>query len=148
MANLFTQDAEDLHNCKKTITDKIEPFSDGKNIYFKVTVCTEMGEPLMLRCHFYKKYSFSLLYRNSIPIRRWDYKHTGEIKVNTNGKKILIPTNKGHKHKWDEITRDKEFYPVNDIPTDDFQKAFFAFLKEENIEFSGTFPIIPIFGGD
>lgn len=148
MVSLFTQDAEDLHKCKKTISDKIQIQSTGKSVYFKVPVYTEMGENLMLRAHFFKKYSFSLLYRNKYPIRRWDYKHTGQIKTNPDGKKILIPKENGHKHRWGEKTQDREFYVVDDIPIDDFKKAFFAFLKEENIVFQGTFPSIPLFGGE
>lgn len=148
MEKLFTHDSEDLHKCKKTISDKIQIQYTGKSVYFKVPVYTEMGEHLMLRANFFKKYSFSLLYRNYIPIRRWDYKHIGQVKENPNGKKILIPKKKGHKHKWSENTRDKEIYVVNDVPIDDFRKAFFAFLKEENIDFQGKFPSIPMFGGE
>jgi len=147
MVLLFTHDADDFHKCKKVISDKIKVEHTGKSVYFRVPVYTEMGEPLMLRVQFYKKYSFTLLYRNKYPIRRWDFKHTGGVKENAQGKKILIPHNKGHKHRWNEKSMDKDFYVVNDIPTNDFRKAFFAFLKEENITFKGEFLGMPMLGG-
>ena len=146
MVTLFEQDAEDLHECKKEIIDTVEMESNGNTLYLKVKVYTQMGEPLMLRGQFGHKYSFSLLFRDHFVIRRWDCKHRGQVKKNPNGQKILIPEDKGHKHKWNEKTRDREMYIVEDIPISDFKKAFFAFLKEENIEFKGAFPSMP-FGG-
>ena len=146
MVTLFEQDAEDLHKCKKEIIDIVEMESNGTTLYFKVKVYTEMGEPLMLRGQLGQKYSFSLLFRDYFSIRRWDFKHRGQVKINPNGHKISIPKDKGHKHKWNEKTRDREIYIVSEIPIDDFKKAFFAFLKEENIEFKGAFPSMPIWG--
>jgi len=144
MVNLLSQDAEDLHKCKKTIIDTVEMESNGTTLYFKVKVYTDMGEPLMLRGQLGKKFSFSLLFRDYVPIRRWDFQHRGQIRTNPKGKKISIPENKGHKHKWNDQTRDREVYVVNNIPINDFKKAFFAFLKEENIEFKGAFPSMPL----
>lgn len=140
MVLLSTQDAEDLHKCKKWIYDNIQWEPRGKSQYFEVVVITQMGENLMLRGTKARKYSFALLYRNSKPIRKWDYKHIGEERKNLDGTKILIPNNCGHKHKWDEITEDvNNIYIVDDIPIDNLQEAFFKFLKEENIEFKGYF---------
>lgn len=140
MVSLSTQDAEDLHACKKWIYDNVEWEPRGKFQYFKVPVVTNMGENLMLRGTKARNYSFALLYRNEKPIRKWDFRHTGEIRENFDGAKILIPENCGHKHKWDEITEDRNnIYVVEDIPIDDIKKAFFKFLEEENIEFKGAF---------
>jgi predicted HTH transcriptional regulator len=144
MVNLLSQDADDLHKCKKEINDTIEVQTNGNTLYFKVKVYSDMAEPLMLRGQVGEKYSFCLLYRDHIPIRRWDSKHRGQNMTKPNGEKIIIPIDKGHKHKWDEKIRDRDVYVVDDIPVDDFRKAFFAFLKEENISFNGTFPNVPL----
>ena len=140
MVYLSNQDAEDLHKCKKWIYDDIIWEPRGKSQYFEVVVSTKMGENLLLRGTKSRKYSFALLYRGLNPIRRWDYKHTGQIRTNDDGTEILIPNNCGHKHKWDEVTGDiNNIYVVKDIPVDNLQKAFFKFLEEENIEFKGCF---------
>jgi len=145
MVYLSNQDAEDLHKCQKWIHEDIVWERKGKSQYFEVVVTTKMGEPLMLRGTNYRKYSFALLYRNSKPIRKWDYKHTGDERTNLDGVKILIPNNSGHKHKWDEITEDKNnIYVVKDIPIDNIQKALYKFMEEENIDFKGViqFPLL------
>jgi len=125
MVFLSTEEAEDLHKCEKWIYDNVEWEPRGRFQYFKVVVITKMGENLMLRGTKARRYSFALLYRDDKPIRKWDYKHTGETRINFDGTKILIPDDCGHKHKWDEITEDKDnIYVVKDIPIDNIRKAF------------------------
>lgn len=90
MVFLSTLEAEDLHKCEKWIYDNIEWEPKGKFQYFKVVVVTKMGENLMLRGTKARRYSFALLFRNEKAIRKWDYKHTGEIRENFDGTKIII----------------------------------------------------------
>lgn len=67
-------------------------------------------------------YSFCLLYKSCVKIRRWDMKHHYYKK----------PTS--HKHKWDG-TNDHETYIVNDICLTDVNIALFNFLDECNIDY-------------
>lgn len=89
------------------------------------------GEALRLIGIKRRAYSFSLLYRNSLLIRRWDtHGHT-----NPDGEKMLG----GHKHRWTDEHGENLAYRATDVPTDDVHGALMAFLAECNIQVEGVY---------
>lgn len=78
------------------------------------------------------KYAFSLLYKTSKTVRRWD-KSTPH--KNPDGEVLEDP----HKHYWTEEHEDGFAYPVDDVTTSNFDEAFFDFLEESNIEHNGQY---------
>jgi len=77
-------------------------------------------------------YSFSILHKGSIPIRRWG-DHIGH--TNPKGAEIDGP----HKHKWREDVGTGYAYKTDDVSRDSVDDAFFDFLNEEAIEFNGQY---------
>ena len=72
-------------------------------------------------------FSFTLRYKGVKLVRRWDFpKHN-----NPDG--TVIPAGTPHKHKLTESYGEDWAYVVDDIPKDDINKAFIAFLQECNI---------------
>lgn len=148
MADLSTQEAEDLYQCQKWILEDVTWREMGKFLKLDVPVHTQLNETLTLRGQYRNRYSFCLLYRNNIPVRRWDYAHRGtEKKIkNSDGETVRvvsIPNQTGHKHRWDEDLEDRDIYAVDDIPLNDVNEAFHAFLDESRIELKGAYD--PIF---
>lgn len=140
---LSREEAEKLYAANKYIPDdiyiewiKTNPCNNSKNERYKleVPVFTEDGIELSLRGNYSKSrrglnYSFCLLYKNTIKIRRWDTS-PNEFKIKTS-----------HKHRWDGIS-DHETYLVNDICLNNVNEAFVDFLKECNIDFNGHYQIV------
>lgn len=103
--------------------------------YLKAPVRRSNGEEMTIRAYFNsstEKYSFALLYRGTILIRRWDF-HYHE-NPGQNGEKFRWEP---HKHKWTQDFGEELAYPVADVPTNDVEKALYAFLKECNIKIVG-----------
>jgi hypothetical protein len=138
---LVTQEEADrIYRAKKYIADdslswKVESSQNGEiRAYIKATVLTDDGIELELRGTKGSRHSFSLLYKKSVVIRQFDFKHYYETE---NGERITIP----HKHFWDGVDNDKK-YAVNDVDINNVNKALFDFLKECNIEFNGAYQTI------
>lgn len=92
-------------------------------------LCPAEGVELTLRGVRRKRFSFSLWYKRTILIRRWDYKHFRE------GGKLRYGV--GHKHPEPGRASAKTRYAVSDIPTDDPDEALMAFLRECRITVEG-----------
>jgi hypothetical protein len=141
---LTTQDADDLYESEKWIVDDVKWVPEGKFRYVKIPVFTKLGEILMLRAVYGRKFSFNLLYRDHYPIRRWDFAHRGKnVTVYGPDKKPLrvvsLPEDAGHKHRWAEDLGDRDIYLVDDIPLDDVNAAFHAYLAESKIALRGAY---------
>lgn len=78
-----------------------------------------------------KSYSYSLIYKGSIPIRRWG---GHPCHKNPDGEHIQS----AHKHKWRQDVGTSYAYETDDVSTSNVDQAFFDFLDEESIEFNGT----------
>lgn len=89
------------------------------------------GEILSLRGTIRYRYSFALLYKGIIVIRKWD---TARHK-NPDGV-IFIGSHKQPRKDEDDTTW---AYYVDDIPTNNVGKALHAFLKECNIKVEGEY---------
>lgn len=132
-------EADELYQIDKYITDDIEWIKD-KNTQFRrkidVPVYTSKGDILNLRGNLSSdrfnniKYSFSLVYRGIVPIRRWDYGfHNFGAKIS-------------HKHRWNGIN-DSEAYEVDDISLKDVNQALIDFLMECKIDLRARYiPVI------
>lgn len=84
-------------------------------------------------------WAFTLL-ANDVPIRKLTY-HRNAPHRNPDGTTIRDP----HKHRWDEINRDREAYVPDDIDFSDVNQAFLDFLHECNITLHGRYQqLIPI----
>jgi len=130
-------EAERLYRMKKWVIDEeLKWEMRNKKYYLKATLIAEDGTELSLRGTKHIKFSFCILYRNIIPIRRFDFfdNHT-----NADGTKIL--GGKPHKHKWNGLNCDHA-YEVDDININDVNIGLFNFLDECNIEFSGKYQSI------
>jgi len=132
------EEAERLYTKKKYISEDIyveweliHSSPKATRYVISVPVLTDDGEELCLKGNYScssrrQNYSFALLYKSSVPIRRWDYApHKYEARTS-------------HKHKWDGVG-DHEAYIVTDITLNDVNQAFFDFLNECNIEFRGCY---------
>lgn len=110
-------------------------FKDG-SLKLKVPVLRPNGEELTLFGVYGRRgqISFSLNYRKTVLIRRFDHR----IHTNPDGRKILGP----HKHKWTESHGDNIAYEVNDIPVERLDDALQAFLKECNITVEGPYQMV------
>ena len=107
---------------------------------FDVSIATYgVEEPLRLVGNYGKgSWSFALLMSNA-PIRRCDCSSKGHI--NPGGVIIAEP----HKHRWDDVHRDREAYVPEDIDFSDVNQAFFDFLAECNVTFVGRYnPLMPL----
>jgi hypothetical protein len=120
---------------KEVIAETIvwEPKANGKRFYLKVPIRRQNGEELTLRAYYsQQRYSFALLYRGSILIRRWDFEY------HQNPGKSEVFKGVPHKHKWAEDYGDEFVYQVYDVPMNDVEQALTAFLEECNISVIGT----------
>jgi hypothetical protein len=85
-----------------------------------------------------RHWGFALLMNNT-PIRRCDFQWTGHR--NPDGTMVEQP----HKHRWDDVHRDREAYIPDDIDFSDVNRALFDFLKECNITLIGSYqPLIAV----
>lgn len=106
-----------------------EPRGKKDRFYLKAPIRRANGEELYLRAYYSQdRYSFALLYRGTILIRRWDF----ERHQNPDPEGHIFDC-APHKHKWTEEYGDEWAYAVEDVPTNDVEKALQAFLKECNI---------------
>ncbi len=101
-----------------------------------VDVITEDGMELEVRGSYSwkgsKRYSFALLFRKTIPIRRWDDKKGHPDKCS--GMILRGP----HKHYYHPDFGDSCAKEVSDIRLGDVNGAFLDFLKECNISLGDT----------
>ncbi|WP_061212614.1 DUF6978 family protein [Syntrophomonas wolfei] len=101
--------------------------------YLKVPVRRANGEEMHLRAYYgARRYSFALLYRGTILIRRWDFE-----RHENPGPDGSIFNGVPHKHKWTEEYGDEWAYTVDDVPVNDVELALKAFLTECNISVIG-----------
>jgi hypothetical protein len=121
-----------LYEMKKVIEDDWEWENDGPGLKGEVTVyCLDSDAILTLKAWKRRNYGFSLLYKSSKVIRRWD----DSIHENPNGQVI----DGSHKHFWHPQYEDSKAYGVDNIDTDNVDNAFEDFLDECNIELQGSY---------
>lgn len=123
------EEAEELHYAEKVIYENVNWEWDGQKHVTTVRVdCVNRDDVLRLTAwRTDRRYTFSLLYRNAIVIRRWG-DHPGH--ENPDGEEIDGP----HKHEYQEGHDDDWAYPTDDVSTSNPRQAFFDFLDEESIE--------------
>ncbi|WP_152420898.1 DUF6978 family protein [Halorubrum coriense] len=123
---------EELYDMKKIIEEDWIWETDGPNLIGEATVyCFDSEAILSLKAWKRRSYGFCLLYKSSKVVRRWDdSRHR-----NPDGEVI----DGSHKHKWHPQYEDNCAYPVDDVATDDVDKAFQDFLNECNIELRGDY---------
>ena len=118
---------------KGMVDEDVLRWSDnGGTLTVKFHVQTTDGVVLSVRGWVNKKsknYGFALLFREKIPIRRWDMRK---------GHKDPITRQKSsgpHKHFHNPDYEDSRSYDTNDISTTDARDALIAFLRECNVSF-------------
>ena len=129
--------ADELSNMPKTMSETWRwRYMDRKNAYEEEVevACVEENITLRFIVRIDKRlnYSYSLLHKGSIPIRRWG-SHTGH----RNPDNDIVDG--AHKHKWRDNVGDSFAYPTDDVCTSDADEAFFDFCDEENIELNGRY---------
>lgn len=137
MTDVDEDRADQLSNMPKVIDEDWRwQYKERKNKYeAEVNVkCLNENTTLKLVGWLNKResYSYSLLYKGSIPIRRWG---GHSCHKNPDGTHLDSP----HKHKWRQDVGTSYAYPTDDVATSDVDQAFFDFLNEESIEFKGTY---------
>ncbi|MGP8078173.1 MAG: hypothetical protein ACLQD8_04325 [Thermoplasmata archaeon] len=136
-------EADYLYELPKQLAGPVQWDSraDGSR-YLVLPVIGEDGTPMTIRGWVSRKFSpgkpnrygFALVVRNSVIIRRWDYK-PGHLDPVTNSRM------KGpHKHYPDERFADSPSYPVSEVRSGDPDGALVDFLKECRIA-PGPYPI-------
>jgi hypothetical protein len=134
---LSKEEADILYTSRKQITWNHGWENKDKSSHkAHLEVICEDGTPLDIKgtANFSKAgqhYSFVLLYKKSIVIRRWDDTR-GHLCPIT--KKIM---NGSHKHYYHPDYGDSPAYENNDITLNDVNKGLIDFLKECNIETMG-----------
>jgi hypothetical protein len=138
MTSILTQEEADiLYNSRKhIICDHGWEIKEKWPRKIHIEVMCEDGTPLDVKgtANFSKAgqhYSFVLLYKKTIVIRRWD---------DTKGHPCPISNkrmNGSHKHYYHPDYGDSPAYETNDITLNDVNKALIDFLVECNIEISG-----------
>lgn len=129
---LTEAEATEIYEMEKVIQEDWEWEHHGRNWVGEATVsCIGSDILLTLYGRYNREYSFSLVYRGSKVIRRWD---NGKHK-NPDGKWI----EGSHKHKWTKQHEDTLAYEVDDINTSNVNQAFHDFLEESNITLQGTY---------
>lgn len=130
-ADISDSEAKELHNAEKKIYEKIKWDFDGQKHHTEARVdCLNRDDVLRLTVWYNTRgdYSFSLLYRNAIIIKRWG-NHPGHR--NPDGELVDGP----HKHYYQEGYEDDDWaYNTSDVSTSDLRQGFFDFLDEESIE--------------
>jgi hypothetical protein len=124
---------DEIHDMEKVMEEDWVWEKVGPNLIEEAKVyCINSDINLTLKGWKREKYGFCLLYKNTRIVRRWD---DSTPHTNPDGTVIDEP----HKHYWDEEYEDAFAYAVDDIPTNDVDGAFKAFLEEEHIEHTGTY---------
>lgn len=122
-----------IHDMDKVMEADWEWIRRGPNYEGEAKVyCLNEDINLLLKGWKREAYGFCLLYKTSRIIRRWDNitPHT-----NPDGEVIDGP----HKHYWDGNHEDGFAYAVDDVATNDVDRAFQDFLEEESIEHTGSY---------
>lgn len=121
-----------LYHMPKVIEGDWKWEVDGPNFTGEATVyCLNSDAKLTLKAWKRRNYGFCLLYKSSKVVRRWD----DSIHKNPDGEIIRG----SHKHFWHPQYEDSKAYPVDDIATNDVDKAFIDFLDECNIKHKGGY---------
>lgn len=138
---ITTEEADLLYQVPKYITEDLKWERTGHTLKMKVNVFTESADRLILYATSGRTYSFSLVYRGSSVIRRFDMKSH----KNPNGVVLIGP----HKHFSHEKNMQSEAYLVDDIAPNNVNEAIMQFLQECNIVLQAAYDtIIPTAGCD
>ena len=132
-ASLSKDEADALYESPKCVSDERISWgiraNDAQKIDFEVI--TEDNTTMRVKGWYSRKgtkrYGFALLFKNGIPIRRWDDK-SGHPDPCT--KKMLM---KPHKHYYCPEYDDACAYETDDIRANDVNGALMDFLKECHI---------------
>ena len=129
------EEADTLVNIEKMIDEDVKWEASGVNMTLRAEVTALDGTKLRVHGVFHKDhpddYRFSLVYRNEQVIRRWDVnRHHNPDCHNTDGP---------HKHYWTREASDSFAYLTTEIPLDDVNLAFLAFLRECKIHLGGRY---------
>ncbi|WP_435078391.1 DUF6978 family protein [Halococcus sp. AFM35] len=129
---LTKAEVDRMADMEKVIEEDWEWGQRGPNLEAEATVyCIDEEFNLLMKGWMRESYGFTLLYRGSKIVRRWD----DSIHTNPNGERL----EGSHKHYWDGQHEDRFAYKVDDIATDDVDEAFMDFLNECNIELRGNY---------
>ena len=136
--NISTAEVETLVGEAKVITANLVWFTDGSAFRLEAMVLVVATNQVLrlTGVHGSRNYSFCLLF-NNYPIRRWC---TRNAHKNPDGEMLSGP----HKHRFDEIDGDHWAYKPTDITPTDTNEDLFQFLKECNIEITGTYQAIAL----
>lgn len=129
--------ADALSDMPKVITEDWRwQYMERKNRYEGEVSVTCVDENTTLRLVGWinrrLSYSFSILHKGSIPIRRWG-DHLGHKNPDN------TPVNGPHKHKWRDDVEDGFVYPTDDVSTSSVDQAFLDFCDEENIDHNAKY---------
>lgn len=128
----------EIINMDKTINSKLNWIDENAWWKIKVNIENEKSYNLILiitKSKITKDYTFNILYNNERILGFCPYKKHPDPKT---GKKISK-----HKHKWDEIIKDKNIYVPSEIQELNIKNAFQDFLKEFNIKYDNSLPNTP-----
>lgn len=135
--DLSREEADAIYEVPKYIDSNAVSWemTEGNSQRINISLITEDGTPLRIRGWYSwggsMRYGFSLLFKNSIVIRRWDNKLGHKDSVT---KSIA----KGpHKHYHDPSYADSRCYETSDVRTGDVNGALFDFMKECHISVEG-----------
>lgn len=141
--NLTKDDADDIYNSLKYVNSKYLSWNRSNGYRQKIFINIKTNDGLELEVQGWyswkgsKRYGFALLYKNNIPIRRWD-DAKGHID-SCSGKILEGP----HKHYYHPIHGDNCAYETKDIRQGDVNGALLDFLKECHISMgSATYQTI------
>lgn len=132
-SNLSKEQADDIYESHKSVMNDVISWEEieGSSQKIFIDVVTEDGLELRVsgwyRWKGTKRYGFALLYKRSIPIRRWD--DTKGHPCPCTGTHTTGP----HKHYYHPDHGDSCIYHVNDIRQGDVNGALMDFLKECHI---------------
>lgn len=132
---LSQEEREVLYKAKKTVLGETLTWEPGEGSWkLAAPVFLDTGEELTIYgVKSPRKFGFALCTKRKELIRRWDFrKHT-----NPGGEVLTGP----HKHYWTPEFSEQMAYAVDDVPTNDFNDALFAFLAECNIQVEGSYSI-------
>lgn len=137
-ASLSKEEADALYETSKYVSDEIISWGTLENNTQKINFEVMTEDDITLRVAGWyslmgtKRYGFCLLYKNAIPIRRWDDK-AGHPDPCTNT--ILM---KAHKHYYCPEYDDACAYETNDVRLHDVNGALMDFLKECHISLGNS----------
>ena len=135
--DLSRDEADTLYEAPKFVnSNKISwEATEGNSLRINISLLTDDGTPLRIRGWYSwsgsMRYGFSLLFKNSIVIRRWDNKPGHKDPVTKRA------VNGPHKHYHDPSYADSRCYETSDVRTEDVNGALFDFMKECSVSFEG-----------